>query len=291
MLRNICVVMSTYNGEKYLPMQLDSLLNQKGVNIIIYIRDDGSTDNTPSILTEYSRENDNIIVSLEKNVGYKKSFMKALKDAPESDYYGFCDQDDCWFPEKLYKTLCLMDNTKSSLALGNAIVTDEELNEQFLLYSQQSIPSYPMSLTSSSFHGFLFCFDRHIRELAIRFPIEEITIPHDFWIITIASLFGTITYDLDLVLAKYRRLPNSVSKSRPIKMFFHRMHSFLFTNGIVEPYSKRILELYKDELVGNKKELVNACAYYKISWKEKKYLLHHKEIKRKYKIKVFFNRL
>lgn len=290
MKKNICVVMSTYNGEKYIEVQLDSLLKQNDVNLTIFIRDDGSTDHTSEILNHYSQKYNNIIVSLEKNIGFKKSFLKALKDAPESDYYGFCDQDDYWFPNKLSSTLNLLYD-EYNLAFGNAIVTDENLTGNSMLYSRKDIPGFPECITSSNTHGFLFCFDKSIRDLAIRIPLDEFSIPHDFWLITIANIFGMINFDINLVLARYRRLPNSVSKRHPLKLFISRLKALLFSKGIVDFYSNIILKLYNNELTIEKKELVYACATYKREWSSKKYLLKCKSIKAKYKVKVLLNRL
>ncbi|WP_051688386.1 glycosyltransferase [Butyrivibrio sp. AE2032] len=288
---NVCVVMSTYNGEKYLATQIDSLLQQEGVNLLLYIRDDGSSDNTPCILKEYSESHDNIVISIENNIGFRKSFLKALKDAPDCDYYGFCDQDDYWYPNKLFDTLSLLRKSQASLAFGNAIVTDEKLEGDSLLYSEIRVPSFPESLTASNTHGFLFCFDKRLRDLAIRLSVDLFNIPHDFWLVTLASLFGSISYDNNMVVAKYRRLPNSVSRYRPILLLLKRIEALFVDRGIVVQYSKYILKFYSDVLTPENRRLVTACAYYKEDKKSKKYLLNSKYIKKKYKIKVILNRL
>lgn len=291
MCKNICIVMSTYNGEKYLSTQLDSILQQENVNLIVYIRDDGSSDNTPVILREYAAKYNNISISLEENIGFRKSFLKALRDAPECDYYGFSDQDDYWYPNKLEKTIELLCKKNASLAFGNAIVTNEVLDENGLLYLEKKLAYFPISLTSSNAHGFLFCFEKRIRDLAVRFPVEKFTVPHDFWIITISDLFGKTVNDLDMVVAKHRRLPNSISRKKPFDLFLKRLKAFLFGKGIVEFYSREVLDLYNNELSDEKKKLVYSCAYYKVDMKEKMRLLKNNRIKFKYKIKVLLNRL
>ena len=95
-MNKILILMSTYNGEKYLSEQLNSLLLQENVNIKILIRDDGSTDNTHKILNFYSSNYPNISWYTGENKGPALSFMDLLFNAPESDYYAFCDQDDVW---------------------------------------------------------------------------------------------------------------------------------------------------------------------------------------------------
>lgn len=96
----IYVLMSTYNGEHFLRQQLDSILQQEGVEVHILVRDDGSTDQTLAILAEY-RATGKLDYYSGQNLRSARSFMQLLYDAPEADYYAFCDQDDYWVPDKL----------------------------------------------------------------------------------------------------------------------------------------------------------------------------------------------
>ena len=89
--------MSTYNGEKYIKTQIDSILEQDYREIFLAIRDDGSTDHTVEILKQYEEKYKNISVKQEENVGVIKSFFELVQNADEnSDYYAFSDQDDKW---------------------------------------------------------------------------------------------------------------------------------------------------------------------------------------------------
>ena len=90
----VCVMMSTYNGERFLPEQLDSLLGQQGVETEIYIRDDGSADSTRDIIEKYMRKHANIHFTEGRNIGPGRSFWELLRYVSEYDYYAFCDQDD-----------------------------------------------------------------------------------------------------------------------------------------------------------------------------------------------------
>ncbi|HOV15546.1 MAG TPA: glycosyltransferase, partial [Spirochaetota bacterium] len=110
----INILMSTYNGEKYLKEQLDSLLNQTYKNIKIYIRDDGSSDNTLNILKEYNKEN-KINLFVGENIGFVKSFFWLIKNSDNADYYSFSDQDDVWFPGKLEKAINLLNKYDSQI--------------------------------------------------------------------------------------------------------------------------------------------------------------------------------
>jgi glycosyltransferase involved in cell wall biosynthesis len=96
----IAILMATYNGEKYLGEQIDSLLAQTNMDWQLYIHDDGSTDNTQAILQEYAQKHSNIhILEYESQRGAMKNFLSLLQRV-EADYYMFCDQDDVWLKQK-----------------------------------------------------------------------------------------------------------------------------------------------------------------------------------------------
>lgn len=92
--------MSTYNGEKYLREQLNSILAQDGVECKILVRDDGSSDNTLNILNEYQQQG-RLKWYGGDNLKPARSFMQLLYDADDADYFAFSDQDDYWKTEKL----------------------------------------------------------------------------------------------------------------------------------------------------------------------------------------------
>lgn len=101
-MQKVCILLSTYNGDKFIEEQLESLLAQDFPNVSILIRDDGSRDRTVEILKEYSSRFPSIKCIFGENVGVKKSFWSLIEAASDDfDYYAFCDQDDYWLPAKL----------------------------------------------------------------------------------------------------------------------------------------------------------------------------------------------
>ena len=96
LMRSVIVLLSTYNGERYLRQQIDSLLNQKNVSLRILARDDGSNDATMSILKEYADKHDIFSYYQGENCGPAKSFLDLISKAEKADYYALCDQDDIW---------------------------------------------------------------------------------------------------------------------------------------------------------------------------------------------------
>lgn len=124
----ITVLMSTYNGEKYLTEQIESILNQRNVDINLLVRDDGSTDQTLTILKKY-QEKGALEFYTGKNLGPQRSFLHLLQNAPQCDYYAFADQDDVWLEDKLYSGISQLENAKGKPALyfSQTQLTDENL--------------------------------------------------------------------------------------------------------------------------------------------------------------------
>jgi len=100
----IDVLMATYNGEKYIKEQIESILNQTYKNIHLIISDDGSKDNTVQILKEYENKDKRVTVYVQKqNLGYIKNFEFLLTKI-ENDIYMLSDQDDVWKVDKIENT-------------------------------------------------------------------------------------------------------------------------------------------------------------------------------------------
>lgn len=129
----IAVIMSTYNGEKYLTEQIDSILAQQNVDIELFIRDDGSIDKTVKIIMKYCEKYPNIHLEKGINIGFGQSFMSELKKAKGFDFYAFSDQDDYWEKEKLFSACNMVLNKgkneqKPIVYYSNLNVADENLN-------------------------------------------------------------------------------------------------------------------------------------------------------------------
>lgn len=125
------VLMSTYNGEKYLRDQIETIAAQEGVVVRLFVRDDGSSDMTRAILGDLSQKPlgciDSWEVELGENVGFLPSFEKLLMSATGCDYYAFSDQDDFWLPEKLRLAVGALESTGSALYASAVEIADEGL--------------------------------------------------------------------------------------------------------------------------------------------------------------------
>lgn len=216
-INKVAVVMSTYNGEKYIIEQIESILAQKDVEIYLYVRDDGSSDGTQKILTEYSQKYDNITVDFGCNVGVGNSFMNALYAVPDLfDYYALADQDDIWCEDKLIQAIGMLQSSGKVLYASNQENVDESGNSLGLRYDENTdIRLDPFHIIlRNKIAGCTMVFTRGLFEKLVAKnsrPSNELLYNriHDVWIAAAASVCGGIVYD-ERSFIKYRQHGNNV---------------------------------------------------------------------------------
>ncbi|HID4131986.1 TPA: glycosyltransferase family 2 protein [Pluralibacter gergoviae] len=280
---NVVVLLSTYNGEKFLPEQLDSLLSQTYKNFTILIRDDGSHDNTLNIINEYcARERRIVRLDDNVNIGCAASFLSLMCNT-ESDIYIFCDQDDVWASDKIERVIdyfSSQDMNQPILYHSDLRVVDEKLDvihSSFLKYQKMS-PVNAMGKNNLFIQNFVVGCTSAVNHTLVQLTLENITAQqfkniamHDWWLALTARLFGTIYYD-DVQPILYRQHSNNVlgAKSSGITRFLklglngqglRRVGSF---REKVVNQNILLLEVYKDKLqIEDKKNLqavVNALS-------------------------------
>ena len=219
----ISILLSTYNGEKYLKEQLDSLFLQTYNDFNILIRDDGSTNKTKYILNEYEKNYPNKVQIIEDgigNLGSSKSFMKLLEYSSDCEYVMFCDQDDVWLPEKIemsinkIKELEVESNKNIPLLVFTDLtVVDEKLNiinKSYWNY-QKLIPSitndWKKLLSQNVITGCTIIMNKKAKEVCLPFTLEMMI--HDQWIGVNVSKYGKIGY-LNEQTILYRQHGNNV---------------------------------------------------------------------------------
>jgi glycosyltransferase involved in cell wall biosynthesis len=197
---NVDILMATYNGEKYIAEQINSILKQSHTDWRLFIRDDCSTDGTLQIISEYAKKYpEKIFVQVnEKNIGSALTFFELIKHST-AEFIMTADQDDVWKSDKVEKTLAEMqrhDNSKPLLVHTDLTVTDENLN---ILHNSmikaQHINTNGISLNKivvqNCVTGCTMCFNR---ALANKLKYTD-TIPvHDWWIACTCAVFGSIIY-------------------------------------------------------------------------------------------------
>ena len=139
------ILLSTYNGERYLKQQIDSIIGQSFSDWRLIVRDDDSKDRTRELLEEYSfayPQKIKIITDSYGNIGVIKSFEELLKNS-NSDYIMFCDQDDVWLPEKIRMSLQTLKDKEH-----------ENLNIPILLFSDLTVVDESLNVINNSFWSY-----------------------------------------------------------------------------------------------------------------------------------------
>lgn len=266
------VLLSTYNGEKYIREQLDSILGQKNVEISVLIRDDGSTDSTISILDEYCSSYSDIKLIKGTNVGACVSFFELFKEADMGyDFYALADQDDYWYEDKLSvacNKLASINNkdNKPLLYCCEADITDEDLN-----VAKQSLPAkkpgFGNALIENIARGGSVVFNPTLLGM-VRIDAPVDCYMHDWWLYLIATCFGKAIHDNNAYY-KYRQhndnvLGASTSKFAIIK---RRLAQSKTNKGHVSRQAAAFGKLY--ELPDNRKKQLDVIVGYRKSFKQR----------------------
>lgn len=201
----ISVCMATYNGEKYIREQVDSILCQLGSSDEIVISDDGSSDSTLDILTSYGDPRIKIHHNMERK-GVVGNFENALSNAV-GDYIFLSDQDDVWLAGKVEK--CIQRLQAVDLVMHDAIVVDQNKQEITASFFKQrnSGVGYWKNLVKNSYLGCCLAFRRNVLRYSL--PIPQIAM-HDIWIGLMANRKGSIAL-IEEPLILYRRHGNNAS--------------------------------------------------------------------------------
>ena len=210
------ILLSTYNGERFIVEQLDSLFNQTYANIAIHIRDDGSTDSTVGLVNACSTNNKPVIFTSGNNIGVIPSFLQLLASSGSAgDLYAFCDQDDVWKPEKIARAVeQIMKRPEPDRVLYCTRL--EYVDEHLKHLGYSLIPRYTgfsNAVVENIATGCTVVFGETIRRLILEGAPDDMMM-HDWWAYLAASAFGEIVYD-DFPSVQYRQHGNTVTAWEP----------------------------------------------------------------------------
>lgn len=227
------VLLSTYNGEKYIAEQLNSILHQTMPNIHISIHDDGSSDNTVNIIEDFVKKHDNITFYGSDRLGYPECFFWLMKNHKEAKYYAFSDQDDFWLPEKLEMAVKNIEAkneflNNATLYYSKKIIVDENLKrlDWYDPDQQEGLENALLKLNQAS--GCTMVFNRPLMD---KLNTYHPNVPyHDSWVYKVATLVGGVVSDNKAYIL-YRQHTENVDGAHVdgAKLLFKRIRGIDFT--------------------------------------------------------------
>jgi glycosyltransferase involved in cell wall biosynthesis len=271
----IDILLATYNGEKYIRDQIDSILKQSYSNFRLIVRDDGSTDGTKAILEEYVKKCPGHVVLLEenRNLGVKGNFSR-LMEASQAPYILFCDQDDHWLEHKVEVTLNKMRELETLhgahsplLVHTDLIVANEKLvpiHHSFWRYAKlfpYKARSLNRLLVQNAVTGCTTMINKPL--LLKSSPIPNEAIMHDWWVALVAAAFGQIGI-VDVPTLYYRQHgKNSLGAIKFDLLSFIKKGIKQIQKGQLQGQSNRrqgdhFLKRYHRELNGRQKKVIEA---------------------------------
>lgn len=288
-MHSVAVLMSTYNGERFLKEQIESILSQEQVSVTLFIRDDGSIDQTIEMAQKYAGQYQNITFVKGKNVGVGNSFLQLTYSAGEMfDYYAFSDQDDIWLPQKLAKGIEKIGNDKiPSLYCSNQTLVDKNGNVLGIRHSEPVDTGFLQILCNNKASGCTMLWNRSLQRLLIdpdRRPSAALLRKriHDVWVGMVASVVGRFIYDENSYILYRQHETNVVGVRKPnvFREWKKKLQNKDLRNGrsiLAEEIVSKFDDLIKNERI---RETLHLCATYKESVRKKLALLRNRTIRR-----------
>lgn len=213
----IAILMATYNGERFLGEQIDSLLRQTSRDWHLYVHDDGSKDGTCALLMDYAERYPDQVTLLDypPQGGACRNFLSMLEKV-EASYYMFCDQDDVWLPEKIALSMEEMQRQEAQFPQKPVVVhTDLHIVDEQLSVTYDSMwkhsdiyPQYIKTLSDAGGHtviatGCTMLFNQKAKESSHRPSTRAIM--HDCWVCLCTLQQGGTVAGLNKPLVLYRQ--------------------------------------------------------------------------------------
>lgn len=257
-MRNVAVLLSHYNGDRYITEQIDSILNQKlpnNINLELFVRDDGSDQSDLTVLQDYEKKGA-LTLFRGKNVGVKRSFYQLMSEVSGYDYYFFSDQDDIWVENKVYLMVKELELTNENsnpvgvfsdlfIANENAVSTGKLMKHKTFSGMMKSENFTRINfLKYNMVTGASFAFNESARYSAVQLGenIFDKTNMHDSTMSFLIIFTGQLKY-LDTPLVFYRQHGNNVigfreqesvfKKLKNLQRFFDMKISKLFDTYVI----------------------------------------------------------
>lgn len=262
MRKKILIMMSTFNGEKVIEQQLNSILNQTIIDRIdILIRDDGSEDNTLDILKRYEGVYSNIKVIGGNNIGFNNSYFQLMNYDDKYDYYAFSDQDDKWFKNKVEIAIAELEkyDTDIPLLYGScSLVVDDLLNGENTTQTRKKEINIRNAIIQNILPGHTQVYNNKLHNILKKDINANNIYVYDSWVTMVACFFGKIIFDNEYHTYYIQHDVNAFGYGRGIRNWVReRLRRTI--NGDTKKFTLQCIEflsVYNDELKDCKKKIL-----------------------------------
>lgn len=282
-MKNVQVLMSTYNGEKYLEEQIHSILNQQNIEISILIRDDGSTDNTINILKKIAQEHKNVSFYVGENIGPARSFLELVNKSANAKYYALADQDDVWESNKIISAIEKMEKKSEPCLYISALeIVDENLNKIKTKKVNGNF-TFEGAIIKNFANGCTQVFNKELRDIIVMYNPKYL-IMHDSWITRVCyAIGGNVIIDENAYI-KYRQHSENVVgyKDESIKKIKKQFQiAFKEKTCMRVNIAKELKNGYKSMLTEDALKVIDCLINYRKDIKSKWWLIKSKNFKTK----------
>ena len=196
---NIAVLMSTFNGERYIHEQIKSIFSQENVNVSLHIWDDGSSDRTLQIIKKWQDAGFPILIQKGAHLGSSKAFLNLLLENQESDFFAFSDQDDIWEPNRLILQAQAISTREPTLVVAQRKFIDINGHQLRKKVPLRKCPTRETAIVENLAPGNLQFFNSAAAELILR-NIDDHIKHYDHWIFLLLSFRGRIIFTPEAIV-------------------------------------------------------------------------------------------
>lgn len=260
---SIAIVMSVYNGSKYLREQIESILSQQEIKPHLYVWDDGSTDKTVEILRSFG---DRITFWTGSNQGAAQGFLQAVELCnAAADYYALSDADDVWLPTKLADAVRELQShapQAPALIATRLTLTDADLNP----IGSTPLPRIPFSFENALVQGGIggaTCVLNPQLWRIFKSRRPSSLVMHDGWLYLVASAFGQIYYSDKSGILYRQHGSNVIGAAHGLRAQWRRRFGWLLAKGDKQKdQAREFLRLFANDLKPEQRVIAEKFAYH-----------------------------
>lgn len=273
----VTILLATYNGQKYIEEQINSIIAQDFSDWKLILSDDGSSDSTAEILESYAEKMPEKIVHYKSGKRFgnaQNHFMHLLEQFHNTPYIMFCDQDDVWHPDKISKTFARMEEIEKDPSVPALVHTDlcvvdqslNKLSDSFCRFSKLDGNRLGLGqlLVQNVVTGCTLMINRALAQLACESPLPKNALMHDWWIALICSVFGTSSF-LNQPTIDYRQHSNNSVGAKNVtspEYLFAKLKSGAMKRSLKNAalQAEAFIECYGEKIPQEKKKIISDFA-------------------------------